>query len=621
MDSVALFRDHVVSVQPDEYEVMIELQAKYSETENSIFEEDDDDYTWTKPFTTAMERDDWKSFKNLFEVLPRAGERKVNHERETLLHLAVRSRKEVFVLELVNLMVSKDLMLKDKDGYTALSLVAISGTKDMAEAMVEKNKHLVLVRTKVINDYEELTAKNNNELLLEGFKVSKGDVELPVVTAARNENTDVALYLYSETPIEELSPDKGKDGVNLLTQLIALDLFDIALDLLHRLPQLCITDDKDGRNAISVLARKPSAFPSGRRHGLWQQYKSILGIKIRKTKSEIHALELLEKICAQVSKMDEKQLKAAGVYQAVLDAAKFGIVEIVYKLMKYNRHLENCKDEDGKSTFLYAIIYRQEKVFNLVQDMRNKKTPFCYVGKKDGNNVLHQVALLDRFSRIDRISGVHLQMQSELQWFEEVEKLVPPKFKDELNHQGMTPRDLFTEQHRPLVEKGEKWLKETSNACTIIAALIATVMVTAAYTIPGGNDSKGHPVFQTSDLFLFFVIMNALSLFASCSSMLIFLGITTSRYTEQDFLRSLPTKLVFALITLFLSIGTMMAAFCATLFIVLRGHNHWVPIAGSSLALPVSLLFLLLQFPHLIDMIYRTYGPGVFVKKNLGIHI
>ncbi|PIA41769.1 hypothetical protein AQUCO_02200301v1, partial [Aquilegia coerulea] len=554
----------------------------------------DGDYTWTKPFTTAMEREDWKSFKNLFDVLPRAGARKVNDERETLLHLAVRSRKEIFVLELVRLMLPKDLMLKDKDGYTALSLVAISGTKDMAEAMVEKNKHLVL-----------------------GIKVSKGHVELPVVTAARNENTDVALYLYSETPIEELNPDKGKDGATLLTQLITSDLFDTALDLLHKLPQLSITDDKDGRNAISVLARKPSAFPSGRRHELWQQYKSI---KIRKTKSEIHALELLEIISIQVSKMDEKQLKAAGVYQAVLDATKFGIVEFVYKLMKYNRHLENCKDEDGKSTFLYAIIYRQEKVFNLIQDMRNKKTPFSYVGKKDGNNTLHQAAVLDRFSRIDRISGVHLQMQSELQWFEEVEKLVPPKFKDELNHQGMTPRDLFTEQHKPLVEKGEKWLKETSNACTIIAALIATVMVTAAYTIPGGVDNKGHPVFLTSDLFLFFVIMNALSLFASCSSMLIFLGITTSRYTEQDFLRLLPTKLIFALITLFLSIGTMMAAFCATLFIVLRGQNHWVPIAGSSLALPVSLLFLLLQFPHLVDMIYKTYGPGAFVKKNLGIH-
>ncbi|KAF5198847.1 Ankyrin repeat family protein [Thalictrum thalictroides] len=232
-------------------------------------------------------------------------------------------------------------------------------------------------------------------------------------------------------------PDTGKDGATLLTQLINSNLFDIASDLLRKLPKLAITDDNDGRNVVSVLAKKPSAFPSGRRNELWQQYKSIhLGIEIRKTKSEMHALEVLEIVSTQVSQMEVKQLKEAGIFQAVLDATKFGIVEFVYKLMTYNRHMENCKDKDGKSTFLYAIMYRQEKVFNLIQDMRNKKTPFSYIGKEDGNNTLHQAALLNSFSRIERISGVHLQMQRELHWFQEVEKLVPPKFKDELNHQG-----------------------------------------------------------------------------------------------------------------------------------------------------------------------------------------
>ncbi|KAF5198846.1 hypothetical protein FRX31_011569 [Thalictrum thalictroides] len=68
-----------------------------------------------------MERDDWKSSKNLFDVLPRAGARRVNENVETFLHVAVGLRK--------------DIQLKDKDGYTALSVVAISGTKDMAEAL------------------------------------------------------------------------------------------------------------------------------------------------------------------------------------------------------------------------------------------------------------------------------------------------------------------------------------------------------------------------------------------------------------------------------------------------------------------------------------------------------
>ncbi|KAF5192555.1 hypothetical protein FRX31_017858 [Thalictrum thalictroides] len=105
---------------------------------------------------------------------------------------------------------------------------------------------------------------------------------------------------------------------------------DIALDLLNKYPTLAITYDYDGRNAITELARKPSTFPSGRRYKLWQQFKSTLGFKIREGKSEMQALQILEIRSTQVSKLDGKQLEAAGVYKAVLEATKFGIVEFVY---------------------------------------------------------------------------------------------------------------------------------------------------------------------------------------------------------------------------------------------------------------------------------------------------
>ncbi|PIA41762.1 hypothetical protein AQUCO_02200297v1 [Aquilegia coerulea] len=578
MDSITITLDHVVSMHPEENEER-KLLSVFREETTSI--EEDDDYTWTKPFVRAMERDDWKSFKSLLDVLPGAEARKVNEEGETFLHLAVTSGKEQFVIELAKLMSPKDLMLTDQDGYTALSLVAISGTKEMAEIMVEKNHGLVLVCNKVSNDIHEL----------------------PVVTAARHENIDMVRYLYGQTPKEQLRPDKGKDGAALLTKSIISDLFD----------------DYDGRNAVTVLARKPSAFPSGRRHELWQQYKSTLGFKSRERKYEVQALQVLEIISTQVSKLDDKLLEVAGVYQAVLEATKFGIVEFVYKIMKYKRHLENCKDVSGRGILLYAIMYRQEKVFNLIQDMRDRKNRFSYIGKEDGNNTLHQAAVYSRFSQIDKISGVALQMQRELQWFEEVEKLVPPKLKDQLNNRGMTPRDLFAEEHAALVEKGEKWMKETATGCMVVAALIATVVFTAAFTIPGGNDTKGDPNYIKSDIFLFFIVMDALSLFSSCSSMLMFLAILTSRYAEQDFLLSLPRKLILGLSSLFCSIGTMMAAFCATLFIVLRHENRWVPIMSTILAaLPVT-LFILLQFPLLVDMVYKTYGPSIFVKKNKGV--
>jgi hypothetical protein len=50
-----------------------------------------------------------------------------------------------------------------------------------------------------------------------------------------------------------------------------------------------------------------------------------------------------------------------------------------------------------------------------------------------------------------------------------------------------------------------------------------------------------------------------------------FLGILTARYAEQDFLISLPRKLIIGLSTLVISIAAMMVAFCAALLVMLDG--------------------------------------------------
>lgn len=65
----------------------------------------------------------------------------------------------------------------------------------------------------------------------------------------------------------------------------------------------------------------------------------------------------------------------------------------------------------------------------------------------------------------------------------------------------------------------------------------------------------GAPVLLFSD---------AISLFSSTTSVMIFLEILTSSYREYDFLKSLPTKMILGLFIRFLSIATMMIAFSAT---------------------------------------------------------
>nr|GEZ97661.1 hypothetical protein [Tanacetum cinerariifolium] len=144
-----------------------------------------------------------------------------------------------------------------------------------------------------------------------------------------------------------------------------------------------------------------------------------------------------------------------------------------------------------------------------------------------GNNMLHLVGKsASRKRRLQDVSGVALQMQRELLWFKE---------------------------HKELVTLGERWMKEMANQCMVVATLIATIVFAAAFTVPAGyGQNSGHPFFQSKATFIVFDVADAISLFSSTTSILIFLSILTSRYAERDFLVSLPKKLIAVLLYIWL---------------------------------------------------------------------
>lgn len=193
-----------------------------------------------------------------------------------------------------------------------------------------------------------------------------------------------------------------------------------------------------------------------------------------------------------------------------------------------------------------------------------------------------------------------------------------PKYKEQLNENNRRPSALFTEEHKELAKEGERWMKNTAGSSMIVGTLIAAVMFTTAFTVPGGNDNQGLPVMLHTDrgAFLIFMASNALSMFTSSTSVLMFLGILTARYAENDFRFSLPKKLISGLACLFFSIVTMMVSFGSALYLILHKNLAWVsyPIIIFS-TFPV-LLFSILQFPLLIEMIFRTYVSEIFEKSN-----
>jgi hypothetical protein len=185
--------------------------------------------------------------------------------------------------------------------------------------------------------------------------------------------------------------------------------------------------------------------------------------------------------------------------------------------------------------------------------------------------------------------------------------------KEAKNADGLKPCELFTKNHEQLVNEGRQWAKDTASSFTIVGTLIITIMFAAAFTVPGGNNQdKGIPIFLGKNAFSLFIISDALSLIASSSSVLMFIGILTSRYAEEDFITSLPIKLLFGLFTIFLSVVFMMCAFCAALALMLKGYR-WIIIAAivcSVIPILVFMFTLLRIFSEVCVSFVKSYFLG-----------
>ncbi|KAF5959074.1 hypothetical protein HYC85_000283 [Camellia sinensis] len=326
-------------------------------------------------------------------------------------------------------------------------------------------------------------------------------------------------------------------------------------------------------------------------------------IKDIREKNLVHkqAVELVKFLCDQIANANYS--KAKTIFSlSLVQATSVGIYEIVQEILISYPDAISLQNGKNQSIFHQAIAWRHEQVFNLIRQIGKSRTVFLGQCDDSQSNALHLAEFLAPQEQLYRRVGAALQMQRELQWFK--------------NKEGKTPAQIFTETHKDLIKDGEQWLKDTANASTIVAALIATVVFAAAITVPGGNNGDGYPVFYKRASFLIFGISDAFALFSSMTSVLLFLSILTSRYGENDFLVIIPRRLIFGLISLFLSILSTMIAFGATLYLVF-GDSYKTWIIFLMLVLPgiPAILFVFLQFPLLVDMYKSTYCT-IFAKQD-----
>ncbi|KAD7479089.1 hypothetical protein E3N88_02225 [Mikania micrantha] len=523
----------------------------------------------------------------------------ITENGETALHVAASAKGhkhvEVFVKNLVDKMEKGDLELQNNNHNTALYLAAAAGNIKAVKIMVEENGDLLTI------------AGSNGKMM-------------PLYTAALFGNEEVVKYLYNKS--RNLHDNDGWTEQNrgwLLLKCVENDMFDVALEIVKTYPDL------DTRSVLGVLARKPEAFPETKFSFIsktisWGKnlYSKMLTTHQSSThenaeegrshEKEDNALQLLRIIWGGIAMKPRKHIDdiirgpadpivaSSGntnkTYSSriLFVAAEMGNVTFVVELIRLYPDLIWKVNDDKQSIFHIAIKHRHEGVYNLLYEIGSMKDLITPLKDPKDNTMLHLVGKIAKQKRLEDVSGVALQMQRELLWFKEVEAMIPASYRERKNKDGLTPYELFTQEHKDLVTQGENWMKGTASQCMVVAALVATIVFAAAFTVPGGYDQNrgpqnGIPVFHSKATFMVFVVADAISLFTSSTSILMFLSILTSRYAERDFLESLPKKLMLGLGTLFLSITTMTIAFSASFFVLYHKGLLWMPIIISVCAL------------------------------------
>ncbi|XP_052181980.1 uncharacterized protein LOC127794772 [Diospyros lotus] len=560
------------------------------------------------PFPMPMLRTRFTEFEaNAFQVATVAGQKEMFRELIKIVndfdpHTCVSMLKE-----------------KNNNGETILTLAVAQGNIEIVKELVETCVELVDIPNKkgelpvtvaaLIGKKKIVTILFKLTLGMLDLNPSGGDVEEDVVVT---NSTQPSQGVSEDRDQAKPAYQSRHHGFRLFKACIRSKIYDKALEVFKMFPIVCIKEmaKEDGktmnslvmatielqeqRNFItrfleSCLARwgKSCKLCSG-----FERYWKFLLVRTAKSWYETNyeqpksALSLLVWICDHMSRSEISD-------------------EIVQRVLT-KPFLTAMGQADA--TFTDTIGFFDSK---LPSDMISLINPVTGVlgaihGERNGNTILHLAAMLSSAKKLSRFPSPSLQMQSEMQRFKNAEKIVP-MCKAVENNDNLTPMDLFVERHRELKNDGEKWLKETASSCSLLAMLIVTVMFSAAFTVPGGYENDtGRPVYMGSKYLTVFIISDALSLLFSSTSAMVFLGIYTSLFREEDFLKRLPITLICGLFTLFLSITTMVIAFSAALILTLREDFVWItlPVLMSA-SIPV-IIYSVLNIPIFVHVLYST---------------
>nr|KYP39229.1 Ankyrin repeat-containing protein At3g12360 family [Cajanus cajan] len=281
----------------------------------------------------------------------------------------------------------------------------------------------------------------------------------------------------------------------------------------------------------------------------------------------------------------------------ILVAAKNGITEMVNELIDKIPSSVHETTSNKKNVLHVAVENRQTHY------PTTKLWDNLIIGVDDQENtVLHMAA--SRTNKGWMISGAALQMMWHIKWFQYIKGLAPEHFTIRTNKAEKIAGEIFKDSHKLLVKDASEWLKDTSESCSVVAALLAGVSFATSTTVPGGvNTDTGDPALKGRPAFQAFALFSLMGLCFSVTALVMFLSILTSRKEIKDFRTSLPVKLLLGLSSLFLSITALFATFCSGHFFVIDDKYKQILILIYAVTCMPVTFYAIAQFPLYVDLV------------------
>ncbi|KAK6249533.1 hypothetical protein SCA6_003538, partial [Theobroma cacao] len=165
----------------------------------------------------------------------------------TAFHFAIFKGQLTIIDQFLSTMSEEHLKMQDRCGRTVLHHAAMSGNTKIAQSLIRKNRELLTF--------------------------PDGGGNIPLNSACCVGHKDMTHYLYNMTSREFLfSPENETQAAFFVCDCVSNKWFDVALDLLHRRPELAFAKGRFGINAVSVLSCQPSAFRSSSGLSFWQRW-------------------------------------------------------------------------------------------------------------------------------------------------------------------------------------------------------------------------------------------------------------------------------------------------------------------------------------------------------------